>query len=892
MSKELLRYEDLSKIENKLIKPILENINKGLKAIFEGKNVKLMGSDFDKNIYFYVDKEFKTARWDLSENKINISEIKDVEIEPNSLEKAFTNTIVEAINLVSENKLDEAENKFADAINIKIKEKTSDKLNIFGKRPVIKESKNRLVNIGKLVEKKEIGPIKVEIKRLTESLEKLIEKFLGKEKLVEGTKFEFNLTEGKLVRIDPTSARVPTLLRNIEIAKKEANNLDIKPMLEDINKFVNEHEELFLLNSGALRVKLNEIAKKDIAITNSMVSETIDKFNKIRNESESFKSLVKQVLEEAPSTDADFESPSPDAKNDTEKQIDGDKAVDSINAEDDKEKLSFMQQFVDVLTQILEKVKEVGADDGEIVRRVDNSLKIIARAKEVGKWDKEELAEIAREAIELAAKIEGIEPEETEVSKRSEEEEDSDELDKETISGEEGEAAPETGKAEIREAVEGEEDTEISPEGDIEFSPEDFEDVDDEMDTLVCIDCEKEFKAESGEEEYHCPYCGEMVDADIEEPLEGPEEETEETEEEPEEINELLTLPQQPTPKAFENDKVTVMGPVQNAEDFCEYGKGSMWCPADPSRADLFDSYDNQGYSFYIVIPNDGSGKIAVAVKPDGTKTYYDSDDREMSDAEFAEVSAGLGIPAGVEASLKDESPAADQPGQEVAGNVDYAVKEEDVEDDMRAKDKRDLILGDEEEKISEEDFAGKEEAGVEETHESPGVEKCQVCKAHIGTRVAKNFGGLCPDCWDENKHSNKEESALCECGQCEQCSNQVENEEFERVEISEADRRQSIDAEILATYRSKSDPSRRYYIKKPHDSSKPIYCSCPAFMFQKGKPAWERTCWHLDNWKSGGSQAVKEEGAPVSDQPAQEITGNYNYPGALRENKKNPKRK
>jgi len=38
------------------------------------------------------------------------------------------------------------------------------------------------------------------------------------------------------------------------------------------------------------------------------------------------------------------------------------------------------------------------------------------------------------------------------------------------------------------------------------------------------------------------------------------------------------------------------------------------------------------------------------------------------------------------------------------------------------------------------------------ETGDSPGPEKCVKCGVHIGTKVAQNFGGKCPECWEEDE--------------------------------------------------------------------------------------------------------------------------------------------
>ena len=617
MSKQILKYDELVKVEKNLIKPMLENINKALKVIFEGKKVKLLGSDFDKNLFFYVGSDFKTAQWSLSEDKIKISDIKDVEIEVNSFNTAFTDMVVEAIDLIANEKLSEAEDKIGDAIKLKITEKTTDKLSVFSQRPIIKEARKHLVKVGRFVtEKKD----KESLKPLVEKLQTILESFLGKtEKSEKGETFEFSILEGKATKIEESEVRTATLLKNITIAKQEALKLAIKPILEHTATFISEHEELFLLKSDVIRKKLEEATKQDISITKERIDETIKLFNEMRSKSDSFKSLVKQVISEDDAVPYAGEETQGEPERETD--LNGDAAVDALDQEESEEKLGFMKQFVDILVEIFEKIREVSEDDGDITNRVNNALNIIKRNQEEGKWDKEELSEIAREAIELAAKVEGIEPEDTEISKRSEEDQEDQEMDRETISSQGQGNAPvqklgESTKIEAypaidqpaqeivgnynynesEEEVEPTDDVTISPDGEITYGDDEMEDIPElDMDTYVCQDCEREFNAETGEDEYHCPYCGEMVSGDLgEEPIEG----------EPE-----------------------IEEPV-----------------IEPS-----------------------------------------------------------------EEPIKDESgPAADQPGQEIAGNVAY---HEDVEDDMKANDKRELILGDEDEnaqRISDKDFAGK----------------------------------------------------------------------------------------------------------------------------------------------------------------------------------------
>ena len=74
--------------------------------------------------------------------------------------------------------------------------------------------------------------------------------------------------------------------------------------------------------------------------------------------------------------------------------------------------------------------------------------------------------------------------------------------------------------------------------------------------------------------------------------------------------------------------------------------------------------------------------------------------------------------------------------------------------------------------------------------------------------------------------------------------------------ELEEAYEPGTVKGDVLATYRSKSNPDRRYYINKAKDGS--VYCSCPAWRFQH-KPAKDRTCKHTDDYTSGGSGKISE---------------------------------
>ena len=144
-----LNFEDLLGIEKSFVKPVLESIQQQLKMIFEGKQIRLVGSDFNKNIIFYINQDLKSAKFDLSEGKIKIYNIEDVKVDAESFRQQFENLMSEAIDDLAAEKLNEAQSKFGKAVEIIRSELSGDKIDIFTKRPpLLRESK---VGIKKII---------------------------------------------------------------------------------------------------------------------------------------------------------------------------------------------------------------------------------------------------------------------------------------------------------------------------------------------------------------------------------------------------------------------------------------------------------------------------------------------------------------------------------------------------------------------------------------------------------------------------------------------------------------------------------------------------------------------------------------------------------------------
>jgi len=547
-----LKYEDLVKIEGNFLKPTLEKVRKAIQTIFEGKTTRLVGSDFDKKIVFFVDKDLKTAQFEVNEDKVKIHSIDEVSVDSESFGQKFTSLMSEAIDLLSENKEVDSKSKFNDAIEVLRRNLSGDKTTIFDKRPPLCEHKVSVRKIKILKENK-----KQIIKDLAKNLNEIMEGYYGKD-VIKNSYYEVSLNEGKSNEVR-TFEKEPSLLRKVDLAKKSAKSVDMKPIFENVQNWISENEEVFFLTSDKFKERLIESSKTNVSATKDKINEAVRTFVKMRSENAEFKKLANQILREQTTDDSGINEP--EIGNDREPDRDDldDKVVSDVDRKSDEDKLGFMRQFVDILEKLLTKIKEV-SDDEEIQRRVDFAVETILKAKEEQRWDKDELAEIAKEAIELAAKVEGIEPIDTEISKRSEEEDSEAEMDRETISGTEG-GTGEVGSSEVgmEPEIGGEEEFEtpgeeraehlpggeeeggeeeefrprkkvrrelteeldvdntvISPDGDISFGDDEEGlegiDIPTEMEKLTCYGCEKDFSVEGGNPSYNCPYCGEDVD--------------------------------------------------------------------------------------------------------------------------------------------------------------------------------------------------------------------------------------------------------------------------------------------------------------------------------------------------------------------------------------------
>ena len=525
-----LKYEDLVRLEGSFLKPTLEKVRKAVQTIFEGKTTRLVGSDFDKKIVFFVDKDLKTAKFEVNEDKVKIHSVEEVLVDSESFGQKFQSLMSEAIDLLSENKEADSKSKFNDAIEVLRRELSGDKTTIFDKRPPLCEHKVAVRKIKLFKENK-----KQIIKDLSKNLSDLMEGYYGKD-VIKDSYFEVSLNEGKSNEVR-TYEKEPSLLRKVDLAKKSAKTVDVKPIFENVQKWISENEEIFFLTSDKFKERLVEASKTNVSATKDKINEAVKMFNKMRSENGEFKKLANQILKEQ-EEEGNLEPEIGDDRN-TEPDRDDldDKVVSDVDRKSEEDKLGFMRQFVDILEKLLTKIKEV-ADDEEIQRRVDFAVDTINKAKEENRWDKDELAEIAKEAIELAAKVEGIEPIDTEISKRAEEEDSEAEMDRETISGDEGVPGsaevgmePEIGGEEIPgEEIPGEDEEEedifkprkrgeldeeavISPDGDITYGDSGGEPQEPEMEKLTCYGCEKDFSVEpDGAPSYKCPYCGEAVE--------------------------------------------------------------------------------------------------------------------------------------------------------------------------------------------------------------------------------------------------------------------------------------------------------------------------------------------------------------------------------------------
>lgn len=100
--------------------------------------------------------------------------------------------------------------------------------------------------------------------------------------------------------------------------------------------------------------------------------------------------------------------------------------------------------------------------------------------------------------------------------------------------------------------------------------------------------------------------------------------------------------------KYFENDKCTVVGPVERYEDLVSLGNGAQWFSnyPDAQRKQKFDAcVATYGWNFYVIISKTGLDRICVVVYPDKTPDAYDKNDIRMSEDDLIAKHVELLIP-------------------------------------------------------------------------------------------------------------------------------------------------------------------------------------------------------------------------------------------------------
>ena len=514
MTNKLVGYNDLIKIENGLSQNILKNVRKALNKAFENKKVELVGTDFDKNLYFYVDGLLKSTRWSMNENTLTFADITDIDVDVTTFKNEFENIVIEAINKLSNEELNEADETFDRAFNLQIREISKQKLACFSRpKKLMKENKKPkhtvIAKMKKVIKEEKIST-------LVESLRSLIYKFIGKP-IGSDKKIEVNIVENKIQVIDMPQ-RAVSAIRKIQAAKQAARTLDLKPMFTEAKKFIGEHTELYLLNSKEVKVMLENIAKDDIAITKDNIEEAFNMFVSSREADTEIRSTIKEAFGEEDINNEPLEG------QDNEKKTEIDNDIDQMDGKYNDEKMGFMKMFVEILTKLFEKIKELTKDTA-IKARAERSLETMQEVSAEGKeWDKDKLQDIAAEAIELAASVEGIQPKEQDVAEKQ-------------VERAEDETETEEGQEDIRvgkpamEGLEGDDEKDLlldmpeeggEEEGGEEFtddigaSPDDMTSEEGvELSDLHCYSCDKEFAVETGCEEIHCPYCGVEVSADF-----------------------------------------------------------------------------------------------------------------------------------------------------------------------------------------------------------------------------------------------------------------------------------------------------------------------------------------------------------------------------------------
>lgn len=715
-----LSYKELIAIENSLTHSVIDKIKKGLGKVFEGKKVEFVGTDFDKNIYFYVNSAAKAAKWSINENQISFSDISDVELSTDSFKAEFNETLIEAINKLSEEKLHESDELFSKAIDLVCREATTEKLKLFKPSKNIKESK-KVVALKKEVKKEPT------ITNLVESLKKTIYKLIGTPRTVKNDTITVNLTEGKVNQAEDKVIYDMPLLRKVMLAKEAAMSLDVKPVFENAEKFIGEHEELFLLKSDVFKSKLQEAAKDDIAITDSSINEAFESFIQMRQESEDLKKIFEDEL---PGEITDTEKEETEEKKDDKLGIDSD--IESMDKKYDEEKLGFMNAFVEIIVKIFDKVKEL-SNDNDIKARADRAVEMIKKQVEQSEedkkgWDKEKLEELAKEAIELAASVEGIQPAEKDVAEKQ--------VDKAEDEQNKEEAATED-RAEVevaKESVDQDQDLLLDMPSDDADNVTDMGEPMPGLEDCHCFSCEKEFGIETGTDKIHCPYCQAEISVEfenelpVEEPLEAPEKEEVaigNVQPQKDEVAILNVQPQEsikrkgklvkemddkPSRVEQSEDPINEEGKEGASVKYKKVGSAGLESKIDdknqtPSKAapNLKDTDSDEAPASETEINDDGKvGAGTPAAKVEGDKKLESAEDTKSS------------IPSKAAPNLKDtEDDELDKSEKEISeAEAKAPVKMEITDDDFAGK-------GDEEDIYAEEPIDG-EEAPVDMPVEEP----------------------------------------------------------------------------------------------------------------------------------------------------------------------------
>lgn len=113
-------------------------------------------------------------------------------------------------------------------------------------------------------------------------------------------------------------------------------------------------------------------------------------------------------------------------------------------------------------------------------------------------------------------------------------------------------------------------------------------------------------------------------------------------------------------------------------------------------------------------------------------------------------------------------------------------------------------------------------------------AQKCSNCGCEMSAEEAMEYGDgkmLCEACWGEMKG----ESVESDDADTFTYHEWVDGEGFVLCEEK---------GPIIATVPSKSDPEKTYEIRMGKDGN--MYCSCPAWKYQKKSPK-DRTCKHID---------------------------------------------